>query len=325
MKKKILVTGCAGYIGSELTRQLLDDDYLVAGVDSLKFGNDSIVGIMDNPNFIFHQLDLRDTNKVEKILKDIYGVVHLAAIVGDPACSKNPQEAFEVNWIAAKSLFNLCEKTSSIKRFIFASTCSNYGKMNGEKYLNEDSDLRPVSLYAKLKVMFEKYLLQSKTRDDFYPTALRFSTAYGLSPRIRFDLTVNEFIRDATMKKRLIIYGEYFWRPYCHVKDLARACKLVLESEVGKIDHNVFGIGDTNENYQKKMIAEEILKIIPETKVTYITRKEDPRDYRVDFSKIKNELKFNISEKLTDGLAEIHSLLLSKTIANPFSQTYTNV
>jgi len=325
MKKKILITGCAGYIGSELARLLLNNNYHVIGLDTLKFGKRSIVELLENPDFTFLQTDIRNGNCISNVVDNIYGVVHLAAIVGDPACAKSPHEAFGVNWIASKELFNICANSNSVKRFIFASTCSNYGKMNGEEYLNEDSELRPVSLYARLKVMFEKYLLESDTRKDFIPTALRFSTVYGISPRLRFDLTVNEFIRDAALKKRLVIYGENFWRPYCHVNDITRACKLVLESPPEKVDHNVFGIGDTNENYQKKTIADEILKILPDTKVTYISKEEDPRDYRVDFSKIKRELNFNITKKLPNGLQEIHELLCTRRIENPFSKIYTNI
>ncbi len=123
--------------------------------------------------------------------------------------------------------------------------------MEGDGFVNEDSPLTPVSLYAELKVEFERYLLQSEIREDFVPTALRFSTVYGLSPRIRFDLTVNEFAREVALGRELEIFGEQFWRPYCHVDDLARACIFALEGAPEKLRQNVFGVGDTAENYQK--------------------------------------------------------------------------
>jgi len=325
MKRKILVTGAAGYVGSKLVRHLLSSNYQVFGLDSLKFGDDSISQIYDNPYFIFKKGDLRDFELIDNIVKEVTDVVHLAAIVGDPACSKMPEEAFEVNWIATRYLFDTCKNSKNISHFVFASTCSNYGKMDNEEFLNENSELRPVSLYAKLKVKFEKYLLKSETRDDFYPTALRFATIFGASPRIRFDLTVNEFIRDAYLKRRLTIYGEEFWRPYCHVADIVNAIHLILESNPNKVSHEVFGVGDSNQNYQKKKIAEEILKIIPDTNVNYIHKEEDPRNYKVDFSKIKNHLNYQITKTLNYGLNEIYDILDHKQIEDPYSKKYTNI
>ena len=196
--------------------------------------------------------------------------------------------------------------------------------MKDDSSVTETSDLRPVSLYAELKVKFEKYLLDTNIRESFSPTALRFATVYGLSPRMRFDLTVNEFIREATMGKELEIFGEQFWRPYCHVEDLAGSCIKVLESPIDKVRKNVFNVGDTNENYSKKMIAEEILKIIPDAKIKYVKKNEDPRDYRVNFSKIKDELGFSITKTVNQGLIEVNNILKDGLILNPYSPNYQN-
>src|SRR5690606_19264805 len=157
--------------------------YVVRGLDILNFGGESLVGVFNQADFEFFKGDVRKENDVKKALEEIDGVVHLAAIVGDPACAQQPDIAEQTNWKASKMLFDIAANTGSVKRFIFASTCSNYGKMPGDSFLTEDSELNPVSLYAKLKVQFEKYLLESKTRKDFIPTALRFATVYGLSPR----------------------------------------------------------------------------------------------------------------------------------------------
>jgi nucleoside-diphosphate-sugar epimerase len=322
--KKILVTGAAGYIGSVLVRQLLQKDYKVRGVDALFFGGESLLDIYNHPNFEFIKGDIRKTEIVNLMLDGITDVIHLAAIVGDPACSKQPELATQINWEASKFLFDRCNE-SGIQKFIFASTCSNYGKMEGDAFLNEESPLNPVSLYAELKVKFENYLLNSQINNHFSPTALRFSTVYGLSPRMRFDLTVNEFIRDVLINNKLEIFGEQFWRPYCHVEDLARSCVLVLESPVEKVRQNVFNVGDSSQNYQKKMIADEILKIIPDANITYVHKTEDPRDYRVDFSKIKNSLNFNITKKVPDGLKEIHDVLKNGIISDPYSNKFKNV
>lgn len=322
---KILVTGAAGYIGSVFVRQLLEKGYKVRGLDVLQFGGESLLSFLNHKNFEFRKGDIRKISDLKKSIEEVKAVIHLAAIVGDSACEKQPKLAKETNWEASKNLFDLCQLNTKIKRFIFASTCSNYGKTKDEEYVNEKSLLRPVSLYAELKVRFEEYLLGSETRNDFIPTSLRFSTVYGLSPRMRFDLTINEFIRDVTFGKELLIYGEQLWRPYCHVEDLARACVQVLETPSEKVDHNVFGVGDTNENYQKKKIAEEILQIVPDAKIRYVPKDKDPRNYRVDFSKIKNELGFKISKTVSDGLREIHLILRNGLLSDPYSNNYKNI
>lgn len=323
--KRILVTGAAGYIGSVLVRQLLEKGYKVRGIDVLLFGGESLMSIYNHPNFEFVKGDLRDKEIVGKVLLDVDDVVHLAAIVGDPACSNQPDLANDINWKASKYLYDFCNEQTEIDHFIFASTCSNYGKMEVDDFLNEESELKPVSLYAELKVKFENYLLSNPIRDSFVPTALRFSTVYGLSPRMRFDLTVNEFIREVAFDKELLIFGEKFWRPYCHVEDLARSCVTVLEVETDKVKQNVFGVGDTQENYQKKMIADEILKIVPNANIKYVHKDEDPRDYRVDFTKIKEELGFQITKTVPNGLKEIYDILKNDVISDPYSKNYRNI
>ena len=321
---KVLVTGGAGYIGSVLTRQLLSKGYRVRVLDILNFGGESLLGIINDPNFEFQRGDVRVKKDIEHAVKDVDAVVHLAAIVGDPACAKDPDVARETNLEASINLFNTCVKSKNIKKFIFASTCSNYGKMKHNEVVTEDSPLKPVSHYAKLKVSFEKYLLDSKNRSDFIPTSLRFATVYGISPRMRFDLTVNEFTKDAALGRELIIFGEQFWRPYCHVEDLARSCILVLKSSSEKVDHQVFGVGDTNENYQKKMLADEILRVLPETRIKYVHKEEDPRDYKVDFARIKNDLGFKITKTVPMGIKEIRFIIQDRLLVDPDNKIYSN-
>jgi len=321
---KVLVTGAAGYIGSILSGQLLEAGYDVRGLDLLLFGGESLLSIYDHPRFEFIHADVRKEAHLRSALEGVDAVIHLAAIVGDPACAKQPELAEETNWTASKLLFELAQATPGVKRFVFASTCSNYGKMLGQKYVTETAPLKPVSLYAELKVRFENLLLNSKTRTDFVPTALRFATVYGLSPRMRFDLTVNEFIREVTLGRELEIFGEQFWRPYCHVSDLARSCLLVLQAPASTVTHNVFNVGDSGENYQKKMIVEEVLKIVPRAKIKYVRRLEDPRDYRVDFSKIRSTLGFSITKRVPDGLREIHSAIRDGILTDPDCDRYRN-
>jgi nucleoside-diphosphate-sugar epimerase len=323
--KKILVTGGAGYIGSVLVRKLLNKNYQVRVFDSLKFGGDALYDVAQHPNFEFIKGDLRDEKDIDKAIANIDGIAHLAAIVGDPACSKFSDEANDVNWSASVTLFEKAE-LKGVKRFVFASTCSNYGKMEDpDSFVNERSELRPVSLYAELKVKFENYLLKEKKDANICATALRFSTVYGFSPRIRFDLTVNEFTRNVCLTGKQEVWGPQFNRPYCHVDDLANSVILALEADEKKVKANVFNVGDTTENYTKRMLIEEIQKQIPQAEAVYIERTEDPRDYRVNCDKIKNELGFSITKKVPTGIQEIIKLMQSGIITDPHSKKFSNV
>jgi nucleoside-diphosphate-sugar epimerase len=322
---KVLVTGGAGYIGSVLVRQLLDKGYSVRALDNLNFGGDALIDVMLNPNFEFMKGDVRNADDVKLALEGVEAIAHLAAIVGDPACKKYTDDANSTNWDGSVTLFDAAE-AAGVKRFVFASTCSNYGKMaDPDSFVTETSELNPVSLYAELKVKFEKYLLEDKKDSNICSTALRFSTVYGFSPRIRFDLTVNEFTRNATVNGEQPIWGAQFWRPYCHVDDLARAVVLVIESPEEKVRANVFNVGSTEENYNKGMIIEEVCKVVPNVKVDYVEMNEDPRDYRVNFDKIKNELGYTITKTVPDGVKEIYTLLKTGIVTDSFSQKFRNI
>jgi nucleoside-diphosphate-sugar epimerase len=330
--KPILVTGGAGYIGSALVAQLLNKGYCVRTIDNLSFGGAALLACSSHPNG-----DIRNAKDVDHALESVGAVVHLAAIVGDKACRQDEKTAVEVNKAASEML---CEKavTRNVKQFIFASTCSNYGKTGTSAvygtsainsasaiYVDEASPLNPVSLYAELKVGFEKYLL-GRNRSDFAPTCLRFATAYGLSGRPRFDLTVNEFTRELLLGRKLEVYGEQFWRPYCHASDLARACVIALEAERPAIAYQAINVGDTSENYQKKTLVELILNKLPQMRdrVSYIRRDDDPRDYRVGCDKIRTRLGFSITKRVPDGIREIILAIDSGLIENPDDPRYRN-
>jgi nucleoside-diphosphate-sugar epimerase len=325
VNERVLVTGGAGYIGSVLTRILLSKGYKVRVIDNLSFGGESLIDIFLNPNFEFVKGDIRNEQGVLCALNGVNSVCHLAAIVGDPACRMFSEDARKINWDASVKLFELCEK-NAINKFVFASTCSNYGKTKDENkyYIDEDSELCPVSLYAELKVQYEDYLLNKKKNSAICRTVLRYSTVYGASPRLRFDLTVNEFTRDAAIKKQLTIFGEHFWRPYCHVHDLARAAVLALGSENVNVNNQVFNVGDTSENYTKQMLVNEIRKVVKDVDVNFVQQTEDPRDYRVDFAKIQKQLGFEITRRVPDGVKELYSLISSGLISEPYSKKYCN-
>jgi nucleoside-diphosphate-sugar epimerase len=324
MQQKILVTGGAGYIGSVLVRQLLEKNFSVRVLDNLLYGGSSIVDLLHHPNFEFIKGDIRNEAVVSKALKGVFAMAHLAAIVGDPACAQQPELATATNLEGTKLLYQKANQ-SGVARFVFASTCSNYGKMkDSTEYLTETAALAPISLYAKTKVEAENFLLSQTAKNNCQPTCLRFSTVYGLSLRPRFDLTVNEFTKELALGRELVVFGEQFWRPYCHVADLARAVITVIEADEKMVAHEVFNVGNTAENYQKQMIVAEILKQIPEGKVKYVSKNEDPRDYRVSFEKIKERLNFVPVYKVSDGIRQIKQALDDGFIVNTDAAHFKN-
>ena len=327
--KTVVVTGGAGYVGSTLIRRLLLARYRVICIDSLRFGGSALVDIWGHPHFAFKKADITDYPKVDQVIDDnphCYAIVHLAAIVGDPACKLEPELARRTN---LDSSIHLLKKAAqaNVERFVFASTCSNYGKMaESSGYLDESSPLAPVSLYAELKVEVEDFILKKMYKTvDFCPTCLRFATAYGISPRMRFDLTVNEFTKELALGRELVVFGEQFWRPYCYVGDLSRAILAVLNQPKHKVAYNVFNVGDSNENYTKKMIVDELKRLVPEGNIKYVKREEDPRDYCVKFDKIKNELGFGISKTVPEGMDEILRSIRLGIIDDPDNQRYYNI
>ncbi len=246
---KILVTGGAGFIGSMLTPLLLNEGHAVHVLDNLQHGSRSLLGVWAHPDFTFFYGDVRDAQLRERALAGCDAVVHLAAIVGDPACARHPELARAVNYDASSALVQ-DSRRHGVGRFLFASTCSNYGRMADPlHYVDETSALHPISLYAETKVSVEQLLLDPGQTGAMCTTALRFATVFGISPRPRFDLTVNEFAVAMIKHKYLQVYGEQFWRPYIHVRDVARGVACVLAADAGAVDHAVFNLGATEQNY----------------------------------------------------------------------------
>ncbi len=321
----ILVTGGAGYIGSVLVGLLLSRDYKVRVIDNLMYGPSALDVYQGSPGLEQFKGDIRNSKDVEIALKDISRVVHLAAIVGDPACEKNRELATAVNLEASELLFAKSVE-HKVERFVFASTCSNYGRMDSRLgWVDESSILKPISHYARLKVEFEKFLLNEK-KEKMSSVVLRFATAYGLSPRPRLDLTLNEFTTRLALGKKLQVYGEQFWRPYCHTHDLAHACILALEADQEKIARKPFNVGATAENYQKKTLVELILRRIPEAKanVEFVKKDEDPRDYRVSFDLIEKTFGFKNSKTVVNGISEYLAAVRTRQIIDIDNPAYRN-
>ena len=320
----ILVTGGAGYLGSVLCELLLSSGHRVRAFDSLMHGGRPLLGLVGRDGFEFQRGDMRDSNAVRNALQGVDAVVHLAAIVGDPACAREPELARAVNLDASLALF-AAARAAGARRFVFASTCSNYGRMVDLSVLaTESHELRPVSLYAETKVAVEQTLLGAGA-EPIAATVLRLSTLYGPSPRMRFDLTVNEFIKELVVHRKLVVFGEQFWRPYVHVRDAARAFALVLEKPTADVAGQVFNVGDTRENYRKADLLDLMSERVPDADVQRVQKTEDPRDYRVSFERIRERLGFAITRRVSDGIAEIATALETGLIEDPADPAYYNV
>lgn len=322
--QRVLVTGGAGYVGSTLVPQLLARGHRVRVLDSLAHGGGSLLGVWAHPAFEFVRGDVRDRTTVAAALDGVDAVVHLAAVVGDPACARDTVTATAVNLEGSLSLLD-ASRRAGVRRFVFASTCSNYGRLPDPGQLaDEETALRPVSLYAETKVAVERALLAEPTDGPMAATPLRFATVFGVSPRMRFDLTVNEFTRELLVRRHLVVFGEQFWRPYVHVADVARAVAVVLEAPAARVAGRVFNVGDTGENYRKQDLVELVRVLEPEATVEYVQRTEDPRDYRVCFTRVREELGFRISRTVPDGIREVAKLVRDAVLPDVDAAAYRN-
>jgi len=321
---RTLVTGGTGYVGMKVVGELLDAGRELRVIDVLLHGQEDLAAKQRRDGVDVVVADIRDDGARRRALDRVDEVVHLAAIVGDPACALDPEVSNEVNVEATKSLL-ADAAAADVERFVFASTCSNYGRMEDPTVpIAEDGVLAPVSLYARQKVDVEGAILRDGFA-DLQPACLRFATVYGVAPRMRFDLTVNEFTRDLWADRELEVFGEQFWRPYIHVADAARAVRAVLEAPREKTAGEAFNAGRSDENYTKQMLVGEIQRQLGRGKVSYVKRDEDPRDYKVSFDKIRNVLGFETQMAVPDGIAEVVHALDEGRWPDPWSASYRNI
>jgi nucleoside-diphosphate-sugar epimerase len=321
---KTLVTGGSGYIGALLVQELRAAGHEVCVLDSLLHGQEEIATGQERLGVQVIRGDIREPEARAHALRDAATVVHLAAIVGDPACAQDPAAADEVNVHGTRALIADAQR-AGVRRLVFASTCSNYGRIADPAVpITEEGELRPVSLYAEQKVGIEQMLLGEST-NGCAATCLRFATVYGVAPRMRFDLTVNEFTRELWSGRELEVFGERFWRPYIHVGDAARAVRMVLQAPIERVAGAVFNVGRSAENYRKLDLVELIRRQIDRGSVSYVHREQDPRDYRVSFEKIRAELGFHTSMTVPDGIAEVVSALDAHTFGDPFDERHRNI
>jgi nucleoside-diphosphate-sugar epimerase len=321
---KILVTGGAGYLGSVLSLALIEEGHDVRVLDNLMYGGRSLLSMFGHSRFDFWLGDIRDGRTVEYAVDGVDAVVHLAAIVGDPACARDPEAARTINERGSLQLIRSAQ-TAGVSRFVFASTCSNYGRMNDTSVLaNEEHELRPLSLYAETKVAVERVLLGHGVSTTA-GTVLRFATLFGVSPRMRFDLTINQFVMEMLVHRKLVVYGERFWRPYVHVRDAARAIAAVLNAPVDLVRSQVFNVGRTDENYRKMDLVEMIARRVPGATVQFVSVADDPRDYKVSFERVRSTLSFTPIRRVVDGIDEVARLLESGVLGSVGDPSFSNV
>lgn len=321
---RVTVTGGAGYVGACVVEEILQAGHEAVVLDSLLHGQEHVAASLAERGATVELGDIRDPEALSPALHGSQAVVHLAAIVGDPACAKDPLLSHRVN-VEGSAAVVAAARQAGAERLIFASTCSNYGRMADPGIpVDETAPLVPVSLYAEQKVAIEKRLL-GDGHDHLLPTCLRFATVYGVAPRMRFDLTVNEFTRDLWAGRELAVFGEQFWRPYVHARDAAAGVRAVLEAPVGQVAREVFNVGHSDENYRKLDLVQMITGALGRGHVSFVHRDEDPRDYKVSFAKVREALGFEPRFTVTAGIEEIIDALEAERFGDPFDPAYSNL
>ncbi len=323
---RVLVTGGAGYIGNYIVEELLDNGHDVRVLDNFLFGDDALDPLCDHENLDIQHGDIRHIEDLSYAMEDRDAVIHMAGIVGDPACDVNEQATQAVNIEATKTLVEVC-KLHDIDRLVFASTCSVYGASELME-LNEGSFLNPLSLYAESKIESEDIIFHEThgefTDSDITATHLRLGTIFGWSRRMRFDLVVNLLTAKAVLEDDIPVYGGEQYRPLVHVADAASAFVRVLEADEEKVDHQVFNVGDNDLNYQIKEVGRIVEDEIDGAEVRFVEHKEDERTYRVSFDKINYILDWEAEYDIADGVREIADWMAENDITDYEQDTYRN-
>ncbi len=315
----VLIVGGAGYIGAIVVSKLLDRGCSVRILDSLLYGSQSIEPLLGHPRLQFINGDCRNIQDVVGAMRGVQHVIHLAAIVGDPACAADDENAVQINFAATRMLLEVA-KGNGIERFLFASSCSVYGA--SEDLMDEKSETVPISVYAETKLQSEESLLQAES-SHFHPTILRFATVFGLAPRPRFDLVVNLLTAKAVRDGVITIYNGTQWRPFIHVRDVAQAMVETLEAPVESVSGEIFNVGDEHLNFTLAQVAEKIQALVPHTRVEYVEN-SDRRNYRVSFSKFRDCVGFRAQYTLEDGISEIQRAFSTGQIRDYQQSFYSN-
>ncbi len=303
-----MITGGAGYVGSVLTPYLLSRGYRVHVFDNLRFGGESLLGNFIHPNFTFTQGDVTDAAAVRKVVAGADAVVHLAALVGYPVCKKHPDEARRTNVDGTRTVLDALAPETKLLNF---STGSNYGEVVG--VCDEDTPLNPLSLYGETKTTAEQLCMERPNT-----VALRFATAFGLSPRLRLDLMINDFTYQALVNRYLLVYERHFRRTFIHVHDMARVVPVLLDRWDEARDRRL-NVGHESMNYTK----EDIVRLLQQ-KLDFhlyfadVGSDEDKRDYEVSYARIR-ALGYSTEIDIHRGMNELIGGLRLVKIRNPYS------
>ncbi|MBI3667371.1 MAG: NAD-dependent epimerase/dehydratase family protein, partial [Acidobacteria bacterium] len=317
--RPVLVVGGAGYIGSILCRKLLAAGRKVRVLDCLIYGDAAICELLGRPRFELQVGDCRNIQSVVAAVKGVDAIVHLAAIVGDPACEQDRQSALEINFAATRMLIEVA-KGHGVERFLFASSCSVYGA-TGE-IVDERSQVAPISLYAETKAESERVLLEARSH-RFHPVILRFATVFGPSPRPRFDLLVNLLAAKAYRERKISIYNAEQWRPFIHVEDVAEGILCALRAPLEVVSGEIFNLGDNRMNCTLRDVAEKIREFFPAAEIEWVEN-TDHRNYRVSFDKIRRRLGFECSWTIEAGIEQMKRLFDGQEALDHCSPIYHN-
>ncbi len=329
----VVVTGGAGYIGSLLTGLLLQRGYRVTVVDSLLFGGESLLGYWHHPSFRFVRADVCESGAVAPLFEAPTGpegerqhLVHLAAIVGFPACQALGESvARRFNVEATRLVLEQAEE-AGVERIVFSSTYSNYGRSSDGEPVSEDSPLHPQSLYAETKIEAEQILIDRGKDSNIAPIVFRFATLFGISPRTRFDLIVNQFVLEALTRRKLVIYQRGYARAFVHVRDVCEAIALALEAPTEKVRSQIFNVGTDTGNHTKDEIVGLVRKHVRDVDVEYkdLTFGGDMRDIRVSFAKIRRVLGFEAKIDVEGGICEVRDAIENRLVGQPDDRRYRN-
>jgi nucleoside-diphosphate-sugar epimerase len=282
-------------------------------LDRLLFGRESLIALKKCTEFSIVVGDVRRQDDVAAAMQGVDAVVHLAAVVGEAACNFDHERSWQTNHDSIPMMIEMAA-ASGIQRFIFISTCSNYGVSEPNSLIDEDGALNPLSDYAKAKVNAEKILLA----DNAIPitTILRLGTICGLSPRMRFDLLINEMARDTVCNREIQIYAPAAWRPYLHIEDAAEAIECVLLAGPALINRRVFNV--VGENHQKSSLLEMAKRLRPEVKATITDKKPDLRDYRVNGDRFREIIGFESKRRIEQAFREVAAAVAEGRIHDPY-------
>ena len=323
-KGPVLVVGGAGYIGSHVVDLLLKEGRNVRVLDRLMYGKDSVSEFLNHRYFELIEGDATDISKLTLAMKDVSAVVHMAGLVGDPACSVNSNFTRHTNIISTRMVKEVAQSVG-VHRFVFASSCSVYGAT--DKEVRENDSLNPVSLYAQTKIDSERELLFS-VPDDFFVTVLRFATVFGHSRRPRFDLVANLLTAQGMEDGLICVIGPGQWRPFIHVHDLARAVLLVLKADPAMIQGQIYNVGDKRLNLTIGKLGEEITNIVARFRDVQMNVQEnaaDRRNYAVSFDKIHSSLGFEAKIMLHEGIEEMVEHFRKGTYGSYRDKVYNNL